>query len=436
MAETILNTRIQLRKDTAANWDLFNPVLASAELGVNTDNGKMKLGDGTHTWSELPYLSNENDVAPFTHFEGASIEEAIGEATPQEGDICVVKTPIAGGKESMTSYVYDAGEWKAMDGNYSAANVYFTSDMVITTPVGIYTQKMIDDNNGSIVHSTQGKSVVEGLSTLFAEVKAPTITDPVVSLSASATPGSAEIGTKITKLNWNGSFTSGSYEYGSKIGDTKYTDTGTGITAATWSISNNITDQVSTLEDGNFALPEDKYIQIDSTSSKTYATITWSGTYGDSPRTPVNNVGTEVEGRLLGKTITGTANVNATGYRNSFYYVGSDYTTTIDSAFVRAATGRGSNTKNFNVNTYAKDGKTKCLTIPGGTKRIMLAVPGAATLSEVKDLDGMGLDVKGNFTKTTVDVQGANGFTATSYTIFDCVNSEGIAATNYVITIA
>lgn len=60
MAETILNTRILLRRDVEANWNSINPILAAAELGVNTDNGRMKLGDGTHTWSELPYLSDDN----------------------------------------------------------------------------------------------------------------------------------------------------------------------------------------------------------------------------------------------------------------------------------------------------------------------------------------------------------------------------------------
>lgn len=443
MAETVLKTIIQIRRDTTANWIINKDFIpAPGEPCLDTDTGIVKYGDGITTYENLKPSGKQAAHYEGVKGNGETDTDVIArvlttlDVKASKDDIFVVKALIANGKYSYTAYVYNGTAWAAMDGNYSAANVYFPVDMTITAPVGIYTQEMIDDNNGSIVHSAEGKNLIDALSTMWAETKAPTITPPSVSLTASATPASAEIGTKITKLNWNGSFSEGSYEYGSKEGETKHTDIGTGIGSATWSISNNIDDQTSTSEDGSFTLAEDDYITIDSTSSKTYATISWSGTYGDSPRTPVNNIGGEVDGQIEGETKTGTANVTATGYRNSFYYIGTNHTATINSAFVRASTGRGSNTKNFNVDTYAKDGKTKCLTIPGGTTRIMFAVPGSATLSEVKDLDGMGLDVKGNFTTTNVSVEGANGFTAASYTIFECVNDQGIAATNYVITIA
>jgi len=47
--------QIQLRRGTAAAWTAANPVLASGELGIETDTGKSKLGDGATTWSALPY---------------------------------------------------------------------------------------------------------------------------------------------------------------------------------------------------------------------------------------------------------------------------------------------------------------------------------------------------------------------------------------------
>ena len=48
-------TQIQVRRDTAANWTLSNPILAQGEQGLETDTGKVKFGDGTSTWSALPY---------------------------------------------------------------------------------------------------------------------------------------------------------------------------------------------------------------------------------------------------------------------------------------------------------------------------------------------------------------------------------------------
>lgn len=50
-------TQIQLRRDTAVNWTSANPILAQGEPGVETDTGKMKLGDGATAWSTLPYLN-------------------------------------------------------------------------------------------------------------------------------------------------------------------------------------------------------------------------------------------------------------------------------------------------------------------------------------------------------------------------------------------
>ena len=47
-------TKIQVRRDTAANWLSVNPVLASGEPGLETDTGVVKYGDGVSTWLDLP----------------------------------------------------------------------------------------------------------------------------------------------------------------------------------------------------------------------------------------------------------------------------------------------------------------------------------------------------------------------------------------------
>jgi hypothetical protein len=48
-------TRFKLRNDTAANWTATNPVLLQGEIGVETDNRRYKIGDGTTAWSSLSY---------------------------------------------------------------------------------------------------------------------------------------------------------------------------------------------------------------------------------------------------------------------------------------------------------------------------------------------------------------------------------------------
>lgn len=50
-------TRIQHRRDVAADWTAANPILAAGETGVETDTGKFKIGDGTTPWTGLAYFT-------------------------------------------------------------------------------------------------------------------------------------------------------------------------------------------------------------------------------------------------------------------------------------------------------------------------------------------------------------------------------------------
>jgi hypothetical protein len=50
-----MTSRLQQRRDTAANWTANNPTLAQGELGLETDTTKWKMGDGTTAWNSLAY---------------------------------------------------------------------------------------------------------------------------------------------------------------------------------------------------------------------------------------------------------------------------------------------------------------------------------------------------------------------------------------------
>lgn len=47
--------RIQLRRDTAANWASVDPVLAQGEPGLDLDADRIKFGDGVSAWSALEF---------------------------------------------------------------------------------------------------------------------------------------------------------------------------------------------------------------------------------------------------------------------------------------------------------------------------------------------------------------------------------------------
>ena len=56
------NTRISLKKDTSSNWTQNNPVLLDGEIIIVTTNAgdvRMKIGDGTSTYTELPFTDEK-----------------------------------------------------------------------------------------------------------------------------------------------------------------------------------------------------------------------------------------------------------------------------------------------------------------------------------------------------------------------------------------
>ena len=50
--------QIQSRRDTAANWTTNDPTLAAGEIGLETDTGKLKIGDGATAWTALNYIDS------------------------------------------------------------------------------------------------------------------------------------------------------------------------------------------------------------------------------------------------------------------------------------------------------------------------------------------------------------------------------------------
>lgn len=131
-----LNTRIVLRNDTTANWlASSSQVLMKGEVGIEflaDGKVKIKIGDGTKTWSELDYFGSDVKGAQIFQVtptaeqtDAAAIAAVVGEAVLQTGDIAICKRLISGEKFEYTAYVYSGSAWAAMDGNYNAENVYF-----------------------------------------------------------------------------------------------------------------------------------------------------------------------------------------------------------------------------------------------------------------------------------------------------------------------
>jgi hypothetical protein len=73
-------TRIQKRRDTAANWTAVNPVLAQGEEGIELDTNKEKIGNGTTAWNSLPYKTlglTPSAIGAATAAQGAKADSAV-----------------------------------------------------------------------------------------------------------------------------------------------------------------------------------------------------------------------------------------------------------------------------------------------------------------------------------------------------------------------
>lgn len=163
MADITLNTRIQLRNDTEANWllvaDTAIPLVGEVCITNDGENkGRFKVGDGTSTWGQLPYSGGGSDI------------------------------------------------------QVDASQVTFSQDLVFTEPFGKY----VPGSSGQVTIPANGDTLLQVLLDAFAEDSNPSITQPSASVTSSQMTR-AEVGTNITP-SYNVSFNPGNYQFGPATG--------------------------------------------------------------------------------------------------------------------------------------------------------------------------------------------------------------------------
>ena len=92
---------IRVKRGTANEWAMYNPILGAGELGYDTTNKRLKVGDGLNVWSNVKFATgNSFDVARDAGFDGTLSEwlESLREGpanTLEVGDVQVGGTPTA-----------------------------------------------------------------------------------------------------------------------------------------------------------------------------------------------------------------------------------------------------------------------------------------------------------------------------------------------------
>lgn len=405
MAEKTLKTRILLRNDSAANWEANKTtVLKKGEIGIEIDTNKMKIGDGVTAYGNLKYFGGEAalNFEVFPKGETTDIEAinaAVGDTEIHNGDTAIVKRDIANGKSSYTAYVYD-GEWKAMDGNYRADNVYFDEDLIYTANIGVKTVP----SSGSATIAAAGKNVEEVLKSILAEEKNPSNTKPSVSFSTQSGFGTFEIGTK-KNLTYTAALSAGSYTYGPV----------TGITAQSWEVSCTGVEGSKDTATGTF-----ENVIAESTAKK----ITAKANYNEGA-IPKTNLGNPYPNAKIAAGSASKDSNSLIGVRHMFYGVlKSD--AALDSAIIRG------------LNHEAADRKTIATFGAGaGAVKVIIACPAGYNVTKVLMPSAMNADATANFVKQagTVNVEGAEGYTAVPYTIWVYQPAAIDSTETYAVTI-
>ena len=398
MAEKIVNARLQNPYDTAENWRTNNPVLKAGELGIESDTGLHKVGDGTSTWTQLDYAGTDTAavgalieaaednmyaLTPSGEEEDTAVLATVG--SPKKGDIAVIKRVIAADKHSYTAYVYDGTKWEAADGNYNANNVYFDQDLIITANIGVQTV----GSTGSKTLDTTGKNVKQVFDMIMASEKNPTITQPSVSITCSQM-GNYEVGTQVTP-QFSVALNAGNYQYGPA----------TGVAATTYAVTDT-DDHESDQASGSFP-------QLTVEDGENYSiSATVTHTEGAVPKTNLGN--DYAAGKIAAGSKSGTKGT-ITGHRKSFYGTTTDKGAATTSAIIRGLAGKSSGA--------LRNGSTFTVPIPVGALRVLIAYPATLRdITSIKDVTGMNAEIKSGFALSRVQVEGANAYSAIEYKVY------------------
>ncbi len=248
-------------------------------------------------------LSYDIDNATNKIFQVSSLDD-ITDTDIKTGDVAIVKSTIyadasnpSNNKYSYTGYVFNNGNWAAMDGNYNANNVYFDDDFTFTTKIG--TVQTL--TNGSAKVPAAGKSVKSFLASIFGVEGYPKATAPSVSWNTDPS-GTFEVGTEITP-KYNAKLNAGSYTYGPA----------TGITAKSWVID------IADLSDSNKTTGSGSFSTFTATDGMDgYAKITATASY-DAGAVPLTNFSNPYKSVQIPAGSKSATSAGYTSYRAWFY---------------------------------------------------------------------------------------------------------------------
>ena len=390
-------------------------------------DGAMELLDDT-TVSLDDYVTEESLAEALKNVGGGALYEATktdletadsavieayfaehSDVTPKKGDVFVVTTIVDGTTYEQSAYRYDGADWAAMTGAVDASKVMLRDDIILA---GNYTQvgNITKSANGTSTLPAKGKSVAAVLTDILSKRLQPSITaQPSISGFALTGAKAVEAGTSLANANYTAAtLNPGTYQYGPE----------TGVEATNWKVE-RITDQgteqvasqdAASLTAGSDNNGGDGFVIGDQGGEGVVNSLKYklTVTHGAGV-TADDNLGDDSSPAV---SITAGSKTKETGaytpFRNVFYGA-STTKPTLDSAAIRALTPTGK--------AYAAGSLT--INVPAGAQRVVIACDATKTgVTKVINQTAMNADVTATFAKSTVPVEGAEGYTAINYNVW------------------
>lgn len=369
------------------------------------------------------------------------------DAVFKKGDVAVMSEAIVDSKVSVTGYINDGENWVAMDGNYSASNVFLSTDILLAGSYSAVGNVNKGTNAATKSAGWEGMSIAAILENIFSQVLYPSAVTPSVSMTLS-NAGAKEIGTTITPT-FKVTFDPKKYTYGSVKNTTANTSTYASPSAVTLKTSANET-LTGTLTPSSTGASVSVNISaaaitVDSATNYKGSSVTCRYSAGEIPLT---NTGVQYpSGQVSGGDATSTTATSAiSGYREGFFY-GTLSTvkaaSALTSADIRGLSKSGaayaSGVKSF-VDTNADGKNDTTLVVPSGAATVVFAWPSDKTgITDVLNTT-VNANMTTSFTTAKLTVAGADGDAtsdyAAEYTVAAFSPAEAYSSTaNLVVTL-
>lgn len=187
MSRTLNNVRIQLRNDTAANWQNSTVVLLPGEFAVENDTGLFKIGNGTDVFKDLKYANKAGETSQ----ELENLKAQIGEIPEGKTIIQMIEEAAAsGGTVTWDDIENKPTKVSAFENDANYLTVQSLSNYATKADLNAKQDKLTAGNNITIVDGVISATGGSGGSSAVESVNGQT---GVVNIAASdlITPSSA-----------------------------------------------------------------------------------------------------------------------------------------------------------------------------------------------------------------------------------------------------